>query len=204
MTTSRALLVALAVAVPLSGCVSLELSKLRRDLERDVEAQTGVEVGEGFAVGFGRMSLGTARFTGRLVAPSSTRDARQLAGHVSSVKVGRYALHGSFDGRAVETPRALDRYHEDGWMPFVVARDSASAVWVYLRERRDGRLTDPLSVVLSDGDLVLTKVSGDLGGLVLDAAAMGGAGTLLDDALGRAGVAPRDSTAPPDPAEPGT
>lgn len=198
MTTSRALLAAVLLAVPLSSCVSLEMSRLRRDLGRDVERQTGVEVGDGFAVGFGRMTMGTARFTSRLVAPSSTRDARQLAGHVRSVKVGRYALRGPFDGRALETPRALRRYNGDGWLPFVVARDSTSAVWIYLRERPDGRLTDLLSVVLGDGDLVLTKVSGNLNDLVLDAVEIGGARDIVSEALGRAGVVPADSTAPPD------
>lgn len=202
MTTSRVLLAALVLAAPLSGCVSLEMNRLGRDLKRDVEAQTDVEVGDGFGIGFGRFSVGSTRFLGRLFAPSSTREARQLAGHVRGVKVGRYALRGPFDGRALATPRALGRYHEDGWTPFVVARDSASAAWVFLRERPDGRLTDLLTVVMGEEEMVLTKVSGDLNGLVLDAVAMGGAGDVIGSALDQAGVALRDSTAPP-PAPPG-
>ncbi|MDT0632440.1 hypothetical protein [Rubrivirga litoralis] len=208
--TSRALpaLAALLLLAPLTGCVSFEMNRLSRDLRHDVEAQTDAEVGDGFAVGFGRLTMGTTRFLGRLAAPSSTREARQIIGHVKAVKVGHYRLRGAFDGRAMSTPRALRRYREDGWSPFVVARDSAAAAWVFLRERPDGRLTDLLAVVMGEGNLVLTKVSGNLNGLVLDAVALGaagGRGGLLDDALDRAGVGPRaardsvSGAAPPAP-----
>ena len=201
MTSSvRPALVAGAALLVLGGCTSLEMTRLGRDLKRDVEEQADVEVGEGYAVGFGRFSLGTARFMGRLTAPGSTEPARRLAGHVRAVKVGRYAVHGRFDGRAVATPPALDRYRRDGWTPLVVARDSASAAWVFLRERPDGRLSDLLAVVLGDGDLVLTKVSGDLSGLVLDAVEIGGAGGAVGRALGRVGLADaRDDATSGDP-----
>ena len=204
--TSRALraLALAALLAPLTGCVSFEMGRIKRDLARDIEAQSEAEVGGGFAMGFGRISLGLARFTTWVAAPSSTRAARRLARHVHSVKVGRWSVRGAVDGQALAAPPSIERR---GWTPFVTVRDSASTVWVYLREReRDGRLTGLLTAVVADGDLVLTKVTGNLSGLVLDAVEMGRAEGALGDALRQAGLIepdpPPDDDAPPSEAAP--
>ena len=189
-------LLLVALLAPLSGCVSFEMGRIKRDIARDLQAQQSeAEVGGGFAMGFGRISLGLARFTTWVAAPSSTRAARHLARHVHSVKVGRWSVHGPVDGPALAAPPSLERR---GWTPFVTVRDSASTVWVYLREReRDGRLTGLLTAVVADGDLVLTKVTGNLSGLVLDAVEMGQTEGVLGDALRQSGMIEE----PPDPPE---
>ena len=186
--TSRALRAAVlaAVLVPLSGCVSFEMGWIKRDLARDIEAQGEAEVGGGFAMGFGRVSLGLARFSTWVAAPSSTRAARHLTRHVHSVKVGVWPVRGGVDGRALSAPPSMERR---GWAPFVTVRDSAAAVWVYVREdERDGRLTGLLTAVVADDALVLTKMSGNLSGLVLDAMEMGRTEGVLGDALRQAGL----------------
>lgn len=191
----------LAVVGPLSACTSFEMSRLGHDLARDIERHTDAEVEPGYAIGFGRMSIGTTRFLARAASPGETREARQLLGHVRHVAVGRYPVRGAFDGRSLAAPRALRRYAGDGWFPFVTVRDSASAVWVLVREDpRDSRLTDLLTVIVAEDDLVLTKVSGDLDQLVFDAVQMGGDGGLFGGAFERSGlVTEPDSTArPPD------
>lgn len=191
MTTTSALRagVLLVLLPALSGCVSFEMGGLKRSVARSIEAQSDAEIGDGFAVSFGRISIGSTRFLTRAVAPNSTAEARQLMHHVRSVKVGRYSLLGAFDGRQIAKPDALLRYERDGWLPFVTVRDSSSAAWVLVRERpRDGRLTDLLTVVVAEDDVVLTKVSGDLSSLVLDAVAMGGDGGFFGGALEEAGI----------------
>ena len=196
----RALLV-VALLAPLTGCVSFEMGRIKRDVARDLQVQQpDVEVGGGFAMGFGRISLGLARFTTWVAAPNSTRAARHLARHVHSVKVGRWSVRGAVDGRALAAPPAFERR---GWTPFVTVRDTASTVWVYLRERRDGRLTGLLTAVLAGDDLVLTKVSGNLSGLVLDAVEMGQTGGVLGDALRQAGMV-RDEAEPAPPGSVGS
>ena len=208
MTTSSALRARLlraavlaAVLVPLSGCVSFEMGRIKRDLARDIEAQSEAEVGGGFAMGFGRISLGLARFSTWVAAPSSTRAARHLTRHVHSVKVGVWPVRGAFDAERLAAPPSMERR---GWTPFVVVRDSAAATWVYLRERRDGRLTGMLTAVVADDALVLTKMTGDLSGLVLDAVELGRTEGVLGDALRQAGLVQDDpdggAPAPPTPA----
>ena len=197
MTTSsllRAAVLAAALA-PLAGCTSFELSRLGRDLARDVERSTDAEVEAGYAVAFGRGQIGTARFLSRAASPSETREARQLMGHLRYVAFGRYPVRGAFDGRQLAAPAALHRYRGDGWFPFVTVRDSASAVWVMVRENEaDGRLTDLLTVIVAEDDLVLTKVSGNLSQLVLDAVRMGGDGGIFGGALEQAGIVVRDES----------
>jgi hypothetical protein len=196
MTTSSRALALLAALVGLSGCTSFELSRLGHDLARDIERSTDATVEPGYAVALGRGQIGTARFLARAASPAETAEARRLLGHVRYAAFGRYPLVGRLDGRTLPAPRALDRYRGDGWFPFVTVRDSASAVWVLLRERDDGALTDLVTVAVSENDVVLTKVSGDLGRLVLDAIAMGGDGGLFGGALDEARIVVRDGSEP--------
>ncbi len=183
---SKALLLTLLVALA-SGCVSTEMGRLQRDIAHDLEAGGQAEVGRGFSMAFGRGSIGTTRFLGRLVAPSSTEPYRRLSRHVRRVKVARYPIVGTVDATLIDRPDALDRYSEDGWYPMVTVRDQDSRVWVLVREDEDMVLTDLLSIVVSGQDLVLTRVSGDLSGLVLDAGAMA-SGDLFGGALDGMGV----------------
>lgn len=193
--TKLCLLILLAVAA--SGCVSTEMGRIQRDIARDLESEGQAEVGRGFSMAFGRGSIGTTRFLGRLVAPASTEPYRRLSRHVRRVRVARYPITGTVDASRIDRPRALDRYAANGWYPMVTVRDSTSRVWVMVRETEDEQLTDLLSIVVSGQDLVLTSVSGDLSGLVRDAGAMA-QGDLFGGALDGMGVFD-DPERPPDP-----
>lgn len=187
MTGKLPLLLALAIGA--SGCVSLELGRIAREVEREVEASGTAEVGRGFAVSFGGGTIGTSRFVGRLVAPSATEPYRRLSGEVSQVKVARYPLSGQVDGRTVRRPATLDAYEADGWLPLVTVRDEAEAVWVMYRTDA-GVLTDLLAVVLAEDELVLTRVRGDLSALVLEAVREVTLREELDGALREAHIVP--------------
>ncbi len=197
--SSRALGLVLALAVAGSGCVSTEMGRIKRDLAHDIEATGQATVGKGFAMSIGRGSIGTTRFMSRLFAPTSSEPYRRLSRNVRRVQFARYELAGSVDGRDVSRPASLDRYEADGWYPMVTVRDSSSAVWVLLKERPDDlRLTDLLTIVVAEDDLVVTKVSGDLSGLVLDAIAYGTNGDLFGGAFDQTGLfgEPGDAGAP--------
>ncbi len=169
---SRRALLALLVATA-SGCVSLEMNRLKRHVEREVEADGQAEVGRGMAMSFGWGTFATARTVGWVFAPGRTAPYRRLSRRVRRVKVARYPVSGVLDTRRMARPEILGRYQDKGWLPLVTVRDSAAAVWVLYREReRDLRLTDLLAVSLSGDGLVMTRVSGDLSGLVLDAVAL--------------------------------
>ncbi|WP_420453928.1 hypothetical protein [Rubrivirga sp.] len=165
------------------------MGRIKRDLAHDLEQSGQATVGKGFAMSIGRGSIGTTRFMSRLFAPTASEPYRRLARNVRRVQVAHYALDGAVDGRRVSRPASLDRYQADGWYPMVTVRDSSSAVWVLVKERPDDlRLTDLLSVVVADSDLVVTRVSGDLSGLVLDAIEYGTNGDLFGGALDQTGL----------------
>ncbi len=181
----------LLLALSLSGCVSIEMGRLAREVEQEVERDGSAEIGRGFAVAFGGGTIGTSRFLGRLVAPESTEPYRRLSASVRQVKVARYPLVGTIDGMRMARPSRLDVYEADGWLPMASARDSASATWVLYREDAEGlRLTDLLAVVVSDEELVLTRITGDLTTLALDAFQESMGDSILRDALDDSGVLP--------------
>ena len=184
----------LLLALSLSGCVSIEMGRLAREVEQEVEREGSAEVGRGFAVAFGGGTIGTSRFLGRLVAPESTEPYRRLSASVRQVKVARYPLVGTVDGMRLARPACLDAYEADGWLPMVSARDAGSATWVLYREDAEGlRLTDLLAVAVSDEELVLTRITGDLTTLALDALRESAGDSILRDALDDSGVFPAEA-----------
>ena len=204
---ARAALLA-ACAVAASGCVSVEMGRLGDRVAADVERQPGVEVGRGSASAIGRGTIGTGRFLSRLFAPKSTEPFRRLTRHVKGVKIARYAVAGPFDGRALGSPDWVAEFEADGWLPLVTVRDKEAFVVVSYREDGD-RVTDVLAVTVAEEDLVLTKFSGDLTALVLDAIAMGSevdvnGRPMLETLFGGPDEAPEaDPADAPPPADPG-
>ncbi|MEM6326177.1 MAG: hypothetical protein AAF791_03580 [Bacteroidota bacterium] len=190
----------LAGAMVLSGCYSFEMARVSKRVGQDIERQTGADVGGGLSMGLGPISLATAQAGAWVFAPESTREARQIGRHIASVEFSRRPVRG-FDGRLVERPAYLERYTRSGWHPFVSVRDSASAVFVFLRERgREQRITNLLAVVVAEDELMLTKVSGNLSAMIREAIAVGGSdllgGDLFGDALEDAGLIESDDEVP--------
>ena len=151
---ARLLLVA---ALLLSGCTSFELTRLRNDVDRT----PGVEIGEGYAVAFGRLSVGTLRTGLRLGDDEDAEAVRAALGHVRKAQFGRYRVVSAPPLAEVETPRAVARYIRRGWTPALVARDDDAAVWLLARDG-DDELRDLLIVTLLPRELIVGKLSGDL------------------------------------------
>lgn len=160
----RSLLLA-AVALGLSGCMSAELARVRRDVGRDVPDG---RVAEGHAFAFGRMSLGLAR---HVVGRDSPVAAAALR-HVRGVAVGTYAVDGPLDAGGLALTRAAERMARRGWTPAVAVRDDSTATYVFTRQP-DGVLRDILVVSLDDGELTLVRLSGRLDEAVIEALAQG-------------------------------
>lgn len=191
LTTGARGLVVAALALSLSGCYSFEMSRIGRGVAHDIEATTDADVGGPLSMSVGPVSLATAQLGAWVFAPNSTREARQIGRHVSSVKFSRRPMRGAFDGRLVGRPEYLERYTRNGWHPFVTVRDSSAAVWVMIRERgRPGeeQITNLLAVIAAEDDLMLTKVSGDLSSMIREAIALGHQDGTLSDALEDAGL----------------
>lgn len=183
MMRTKAALISLIALSSLSGCVSFEVSRLGREVAHDLEQARDARVRGGFAFAAGRGTIGASRFLGRLVAPKSTAEVRRMVRYMRRAKVAMFAVDGITDVAGVARPAALDRYQEnDGWYPLVTARDSSGAAWILYREDGDA-LRDLLTVVVSPEAIVVTKLSGDLSELVLDAIDTWTPSTLFDDML---------------------
>lgn len=176
MRTSAPLATLLVAAALLSGCYSFEMARVSRGVAHDLEARTDADVGGVRPISVGPISLASAQFGAWLFAPQSSREARRIGRHVSSVKFSQRAIRGGFDARTFGELPYLERYERNGWSRLAVVRDSSEAMWVFLRERGGARpeITDLLAVVMSEEDLVVTKVSGHLSSMVLDAVRLAG------------------------------
>ncbi|MGB3543133.1 hypothetical protein [Rubrivirga sp.] len=180
---SRALLTVSVLLVALGGCVSLETGRVGHEIARDLERDSSVDVVRGLSVSAGRGLIGTGRFFARMFAPKSTEDGRRLARHVRVAQVSLYSIRGVTDLSYLSPPSALDDYREeDGWYRLATIRDTSGTAWVLYREDGDA-LRDLLAVVVSTDDLVVTKLSGDLTELVLEAADTWSPSSLIDEVL---------------------
>lgn len=186
---NRLLLLAL-LALPLNGCMSAELARVRRDVGRDLPQ---ARLADSHALAFGRLSMWLARS----VAGADDESLRLALRHVRSASVGRYPVRGAFDAPHVALTQTVAQAARRGWTPTVVAREDSSATWVLSRERRDGSLSDLLVVALSPKELTLVRVQGRLDAAALTLLAQGATGNVrspLESVIGPR--RPRRTTAP--------
>ena len=159
----RSLLLLLAVVA--SGCTSFELTRVRNDLARQLPE---AEIGDGYAMSFGRFSLGFTRWIANFADDEDGELAQIALREVRRVQFGRYDVGGAVDARRLTMPAHLRRYVErDGWQHLATFRDGTEAGWVLYRERGDA-VTDLFAVVLTEDDLVLARLSGNLSAVVTE------------------------------------
>ena len=167
MSRRPALTAALALLVLGSGCTSFEMTRLRNGIDREVpEAQ----VGEGFALSFGFLTMGTARTALALSddGDPGTVAARAILRNVKKVQIGRYDVEGRPVLSGLATPPVFDEYERKGWTRIVTVREEDEVVWVMAKEKRDD-LRDLIVVTLSHEELVVAKLSGNLTRAVAEA-----------------------------------
>ena len=158
----------LLFAVAASGCTSFELTRVRNDLARQMPE---AEIGEGYALSFGRFSLGFSRWIASMAADDDEDGelAQIVLREVRRVQFGHYAVEGAVDASQLTMPARLRHYVEDeGWQHLATFREGQEAGWVLYREDADDGITDLFAVVLSDDELVLARLSGDLDDLVVN------------------------------------
>lgn len=188
---TRALALICGVAVGLSGCTSFELSRVRNEVDRT----PGVDVGEGYALAFGRLSFGTVRTTLRVAGDDEQSRALAAAlGHVRKADLARYRLREAPDLETVQTPRTIRRYERKGWTRALAARDADAAVWLMSRDDGDGELRKLLLVTMLPRELIIARLDGRL-----EQAAVAFAQQIeiagLDDLAGRVGTVADSLTA---------
>ena len=154
----------LAVAFLWSGCTSFELARLRNDVADQLPSAT---IGDGYSVSFGSISLGMARWITSLSVRDEDGAMVQAALHeVRRIQFGRYEVAKSLDARRLTMPRRFEHYLARGdWSHLATLREADHAIWVLYRER-DERVTDVFAVALTEDELILVKLTGDLEALV--------------------------------------
>lgn len=160
MNSRTGIAFALMTLMTATGCTSFEMTRLRNHIDREVPQ---ADVGEGFALSFGRLTMGTARTALALSDDNdeSTAMARAMLRNVRKVQVGKYEVHGHLDLGTVSTPSIFDAYERKGWIPVATVREPDEAVWIMAKEKHDD-LRDLLVVVLSTDELIVAKMSGNL------------------------------------------
>lgn len=166
MRSTRLLPAALLLVLTASGCTSFELTRVRNDLARQLP---DARIGEGYALSFGGVSLGFTRWIAGFAGEDESGELAQIAlREVRRVQFGRYEVTGPVDGVRLTMPARLRDYvADDGWTHLASFRDSGEAGWVLYRDHGE-TITDLFAVVLTEEELVLARLSGDLSALVLN------------------------------------
>lgn len=193
-------LLALAALLFASGCTSFEMTRLRNHIDRDVPE---ADIGKGFALSFGRLTMGTARTVLAISddGDESTAMARALLRNVRKVQIGRYDVHGRVAFDNVPTPSVFEAYERGGWIPVATVRQPDEAVWVMAKEKHDD-LRDLLVVVLTEDELTVAKLSGNLSQAVTAAMAESDWASTLSRSLQSPPDSAATESAPPDDALP--
>lgn len=150
---TRRLLLGLIVGATLSGCMSAELARVRRDVGH---AAPEARLANRSAPHLGRLPLALAR-------AFVDGDTRDLLRPVRGVAIGRYAARGPLRADALDLGPTEARLLARGWEPVVVVRDSAETTQIYARMRGDV-LRDLLVVSLDADGLSLVRVLGQIDG----------------------------------------
>ena len=159
----RNVLILLFIAASVSGCASYELMRVRNDIARQAPE---ARIGDGYAMSFGRISLGLARWLSGLSGDEDADMARAVLSEVRRVQFARYDINGAFDAATLRMPGRLRNYLEDDdWYHLATVREESEAVWVVYKER-DNAVVDLLAVMMDEEELVLAKISGDLNAVV--------------------------------------
>lgn len=149
----------------LPGCTSFELTRVRNDLARQVPE---AEIGEGYAMAFGSISMGLARLFAGFADDEDGEIAQVALREVRKVSFGRYDINGTLDGTRLTMPSRLRDYvDEREWMHLLSFRDVHEAGWVLYRADGD-EITDLFVVVFESEELTLARISGNLSALVLN------------------------------------
>lgn len=145
-----------------SGCIySREIAQTRRDFERQYP---DLELKREVVLSFGPGTMGFARWVTGLVRDADAQFASRILEDVRRVKVGVYRVQG-------DRERNLDEYDLPalrrlrGWETAARIREPDEVVWILYREHR-GRVEQMFVAVLDEENLVLTRLDGDLQGIL--------------------------------------
>jgi hypothetical protein len=146
------------VCLQLTGCIySREIAHVRRDIER---AYPGTEFDRQIVLSFGPGFLGAIGWLAEKIDDGDAQRVADYAREIRRVKVGVYR---TVTLASEETMRieSLDLFRENGWLVAARVREDDEVIWALYRERC-GAVRDIFVLSLSDEELVIVRIEGEL------------------------------------------
>ncbi len=147
----------LLFALTATGCsLTNEITNTKREIERNsrIDAQTGI------VVSLGPGLFQTTGFVTKFIDERDAQLASRLAYGIRRVKAGVYPLSGRSNLNQVDVP-SLDRFQKRGWQPAIKVEADREVGWIMYRER-GSRVKDMFVVVLTEDEMVLARIQGNL------------------------------------------
>ena len=140
-----------------SGCIyTNEIARTKHDIERESNAdfKTGV------VVSMGPELFQTVGWLANYVDDDDAQKASRLAYGIRRIKAGIYPVEDEANFEDLDIPE-LSRFKHKGWKPALKVIESDGIGWLLYRERH-GRVHDLFVVALTDEELVLARIRGNL------------------------------------------
>lgn len=156
---TRTLVVPLLVlfALATAGCsMTNEISNTRKEIEQNtrIDAQTGV------VVSLGPGLFQTTGFITKFIDERDAQLASRLAYGIRRIKAGVYPLHHRSSINQLDVP-SLPRFQKRGWQPAIKVEADDEVGWIMYRQRGN-RVKDMFVVVLTEEEMVLARIQGNL------------------------------------------
>ena len=153
---SSATLTLLVASLAMGCAYTNEITKTKQDIENysDVDAETGI------VVSLGPGLFHTAGFLAKFVDDEDAQMASRMAYGIRRIKAGVYPLDYSSNLHSLDVPE-MRRFRKKGWKTALKVEAEDEVGWIMYRERRQ-RVRDLFVVVLTDEELVLARIQGNL------------------------------------------
>ncbi len=145
------------VLVTGSGCAySSEIKKTRHQIEReyDIDTETGIVVSMGPGL------FHTAGFLAKFVDDEDAQMASRLAYGIRRIKAGVYPIDYVSDITDLDIPE-MEVFKRRDWKVALKVEDYDEVGWILYRERRN-RVRDMFVIVLTEDEMVLARLQGNL------------------------------------------
>ena len=157
--TSRILpaLVAIACGLSTAGCVyTNEISRTKHD----IETHTATELDRGIVLSLGPSLFHTAGWLTGFINESDVRMAGRAVNGIRRIKAGVYPVTYLPEIEELDIPD-FDRFKQKGWEVALKVEYHNEVGWLLYRERRR-RVRDLFVISLSENELVLARIQGNL------------------------------------------
>lgn len=157
---SRTILV-LMLSLVSSGCIyTSEISKTRKVIEQETDSdfETGIVVSMGSGL------FQTAGWLANYVDDEDAELASRIAYGIRRVKAGYYPVESIPNLDSFDIPE-MERFKRKGWKPALKVEDDDEVSWLLYRER-NGRVHDLFVVAITEDELVLGRLQGNLNALL--------------------------------------